>query len=309
MRASCHGGIVDSIGEVICEFLPRPQHPKDRPYRVEAATIDNGVEGVRLAGELTMPRGDGPFPGIVPVSGSTLGDRNSEIRGHKFHLVLADCLTRRGYAVYRHDDRGYGDSTGDGYSATDADFAADAASALGCLRMHGNVDASRAGYIGRFQGGLKAPLAAQTERPDFMVFLAGGVQPNSTIALRQAWDFGKVAGFPEDVLRQQDSDPRRILRIVRQSGARMQWDGEIFGEQDHKLARMLRAFDGPVPALCPEVDNVVRAEPNASLTQVLLTRPASRVVKLPGLNRMFQPAVTGSIEETREIETTFNPDA
>jgi len=336
-------GCSTSFMERLCDFEPRPQHPKERPYIVRDVTIDGGAPGVRLAGELTMPEGKGPFPGIVLVSGSAVVNRDSKILGHKFYLVLADYLTRRGYAIYRHDDRGFGKSTGDTWTATDADFALDSAAALKWLRTQDKIDPNRAGYIGHSQGGLKAPLAAAIEKPNFMVFLAGGVQPNTTILLQQVQDFGTAAGLSKDVLKKQDEDLRKIFRILRASAtveaasgkivalgleeglsrrqaekvadayatpfllALVRWDDELFGDLDQKLAQLIRSFDGPILSLHPELDFFVRAEPNASLTESLLTHPASKVIVLPGLNHMFQPAVTGTIEETCETETTFDP--
>ena len=56
--------------------------------------------------------------------------RNEVVGGsHKPALVLADALTRQGYAVLRYDKRGVAQSTGDYSSATILDFASDVTAA------------------------------------------------------------------------------------------------------------------------------------------------------------------------------------
>ena len=93
----------------------RPQTPKPPfPYRSEEVTYENKAGGVKLAGTLTLPPGQGPFPAVLLITGSGPQDRDETILGHKPFLVIADALTRRGIAVLRVDDRGVGGSTGIG---------------------------------------------------------------------------------------------------------------------------------------------------------------------------------------------------
>ncbi|HSG49027.1 MAG TPA: hypothetical protein VLA43_14495, partial [Longimicrobiales bacterium] len=56
---------------VIPDPATRPQTPRPPfPYRVETVRFPNTAEGFDLAGTLTLPEGDGPFPAVVLVSGS-----------------------------------------------------------------------------------------------------------------------------------------------------------------------------------------------------------------------------------------------
>jgi hypothetical protein len=85
----------------------RPQEPmKPYPYREEEVTYENKAGGSRLAGTLTLPRGSGPFPATLLITGSGSQDRDETVMGHRPFLILADALTRRGIAVLRVDDRG-----------------------------------------------------------------------------------------------------------------------------------------------------------------------------------------------------------
>ncbi|HPG73854.1 MAG TPA: alpha/beta hydrolase, partial [Bacteroidales bacterium] len=94
--------------------LKRPQEPKPPfDYTSEDIFFENTKAGIRLAGTITYPKGEGPFPAVVLISGSGPQDRNEEIFGHKPFLVIADYLTSRGIAVLRYDDRGVAQSKGD----------------------------------------------------------------------------------------------------------------------------------------------------------------------------------------------------
>jgi hypothetical protein len=83
------------------------------PYDTLAVSVPNrSAAGVILAGTLTEPKGKGPFPAVVLITGSGPEDRDETIFGHRPFRVLADHLTRQGIAVLRLDDRGVGSSTG-----------------------------------------------------------------------------------------------------------------------------------------------------------------------------------------------------
>jgi uncharacterized protein len=85
------------------EYLPvynRPQEPpKPYPYIEEEVVYKNEKADVQLAGTLTLPQGQGPFPAVVLLTSSGPQNRNEELVGHKPFLVLADYLTRNGIAV------------------------------------------------------------------------------------------------------------------------------------------------------------------------------------------------------------------
>lgn len=95
------------------EARNRPQNPKPPfPYDSENVAYENKAAGVKLAGTLTLPRGAGPFPAALMITGSGPQDRDETLMEHKPFWVIADYLARRGIAVLRMDDRGVGESTG-----------------------------------------------------------------------------------------------------------------------------------------------------------------------------------------------------
>ena len=172
--------------EVKSEFK-RPQTPEEPyPYDVEEVSVENREAGVTLSGTLTTPKGDGPYPLAILVSGSGKQNRNSEILGHKSFLVISDFLTREGIAVLRYDDRGVEKSTGNHGKSTTADFAGDANSVFQYAKTLDKIDNSKIGIIGHSEGGMIAPLvASQNLDLGYVVSLAGPGVPISDLMTNQ----------------------------------------------------------------------------------------------------------------------------
>jgi len=326
-------------------FTPAdPVEPPNRPqedalvrdYVINEVTFDGGDEGVSLHGELTMPNGSGPFPGVVLISGSGPQNKDEELMGHKPFLILSDYLTRNGYAVLRYNDRDVGPSTGDFKTATTQDFAEDAAAAMRQLKDTKHIATGRTGYIGHSEGGFIAPLATQMEPADFMVFLAGPSQTLPDVIIRQSKDLGAAMGTPETTLTGQAkmqaelfaaleaatsdeeaiSETRRIIagsglvapaalnaQVEQMTSPWMRW------MVTHDPLPSIRAYDGPVLALYGGKDLQVAPDANAPDMETALGHPASVVKTLPGLNHLFQPAETGAMTEYAKIEITFDEGA
>ncbi|HDQ99397.1 MAG TPA: alpha/beta fold hydrolase [candidate division WOR-3 bacterium] len=194
----------------------RPQDPLlPLPYRSEDITFP-GPAGT-IAGTLTLPEGDGPFPAALLVSGSGQQNRDQEIFGHRPFLVLADHLTRRGIAVLRCDDRGIGGSTGDPTLVSSEDFALDAQAALDRLRAHPEVDAARTGIIGHSEGALiGAMLAARDGGPAFLVMLAGPGIPGRELLPLQGELLMRAGGASEAAIAANRRLQERLFAKVRQ---------------------------------------------------------------------------------------------
>lgn len=195
----------------------RPQEPKPPfPYSVEEAAFAGGGEGVTLAGTLTAPRGEGPHPAVVLLSGSGPQNRDEAIMGHRPFLVLADHLTRQGIAVLRYDDRGVGGSTGDFGQATHEDFVSDALAAVAWLKQRSEIDPKRIGLVGHSEGGIVAPLAA-VQRPGdiaFLVLLAGVGVPVEELLVRQGQDIARVMGADAGTLRKSTESQKAVFALL-----------------------------------------------------------------------------------------------
>jgi pimeloyl-ACP methyl ester carboxylesterase len=151
----------------------RPQEPVPPfPYRSEE--VRYASTGATLTGTLTLPDGDGPFAALLLITGSGPQDRDEQLAGHRPFLVIADQLTRAGYAVLRVDDRGMGGSSGSDSDASYADLLTDVLAGIRFLAAHDAIDADRIGLLGHSQGGYLAPGAAlASDQVAFVIMLAG----------------------------------------------------------------------------------------------------------------------------------------
>ncbi len=154
---------------------PHPQTPHPPyPYNSDSVEYDNTDKTVHLGATLTYPKTKGPFPAAILITGSGIQDRDEALLGHKPFAVIADYLTRHGYAVLRVDDRQAGLSKGDLDSATSADFADDVATSLAWLKKQKEIDPKKIGLIGHSEGAAIAPiLASRNKDVAFIISLAG----------------------------------------------------------------------------------------------------------------------------------------
>ncbi|WP_216726562.1 alpha/beta hydrolase [Hymenobacter siberiensis] len=146
---------------------------KATTYHIEAVHLTSQPGNVALAGTLSIPDGAGPFPAAVLLTDMGSQDRDSRQGSYRFFADIAATLARQGIAVLRLDDRGVGESGGNGPLATTADLVRDAQAGLGYLRIRPSIDPARTGLIGHGEGGNVALLAAaQPVPPGFVVALA-----------------------------------------------------------------------------------------------------------------------------------------
>lgn len=195
----------------------RPQEPqKPFPYKEEEVKYDNPqAEGVTLAGTLTLPKGAGPFPAVILISGSGPQNRDEELMGHKPFLVLADHLTKQGIAVLRYDDRGVAGSTGDFATATSADFATDVEAGMAFLKTRKDINTKQIGLMGHSEGGLIAPMvAAKSKEVAFAVLLAGPGVSGTDVLLLQQELIGKAGGASDDLLAMNQKINKRLYELI-----------------------------------------------------------------------------------------------
>ncbi|NGM49785.1 alpha/beta fold hydrolase [Caulobacter sp. 602-2] len=317
----------------------RPQTPKPPfPYRAEEVSYANPASGLKLAGTLTLPQGQGPFPVAVLITGSGSQDRDETLFEHKPFLVLADALTRRGVAVLRVDDRGVGGSErGELKTATSLDFATDVTAGVAFLRGRKDIDADRVGLIGHSEGGLIAPIvAAKDPRIAFVVLLAGTGVPGSEVMKTQSRDIALAGGAPPAQAEEQArligeantvalSEPDlgkvgpRVVALLTERGAppaTAEVQGRLLSLPWYRAfltlapADYLRQVRTPVLAVNGEKDTQVSASQNLPAIKAALTGAKDvTILPLPGLNHLFQTARTGAPSEYMQIEETIAPSA
>ena len=314
----------------------RPQTPiPPFPYAAEEVTVRNESAGISLAGTLTLPRGAGPFPAVVLLTGSGAQDRDETIFEHRPFAVWADALTRRGIAVLRYDDRGMGGSGGGSLEETTADFATDARAAMDYLRSRPEIDAGRIGLMGHSEGGSTALIATSQGAPAaFVVMIAGPSVSGADILVEQTRQIILASGgteaqatatgaiqarFVQAVLNNKDDAAgaeAAILAVAAEVGqpaaqaapaARQMSSGWYRAFTAYDPAAAIRALNVPMLALYGERDRNVPAEQNAPHLRTL--KPDAEVVVLPGLNHLMQHATTGLTAEYATITETLAPEA
>lgn len=188
-------GRTDSLRELFFPQNPQPPYP----YIVEEISYSS-PDSITFGATLTLPAGAGPFPAAIIVSGTGKQDRDGNFGGRRpFHLI-ADYLTRRGYAVLRVDDRGTGRTTGVYEDATTRDFMNDALVGIEYLKNRPEIDPSRVGVIGHSEGGLVAlMLGARPGAVSFVVSLAGvGVSGLEILTLQNEAILSAMPGFTSE---------------------------------------------------------------------------------------------------------------
>ncbi|MCS6919604.1 MAG: alpha/beta fold hydrolase, partial [Fimbriimonadales bacterium] len=328
----------------------RPQEPKPPfPYKTEEVRVPNRKAKIELAGTLTLPEGKPPFPAIVFFTGSGAQNRDEEIFGHKPFLVLADYLTRAGYATLRMDDRGVGGSGGDLSRATTLDFAEDALAAVSYLKTRKEIDRKRIGILGHSEGALVGAIAAAKAPREvaFLIMLAGTGVPGEQILYRQAELISRKSNIAEPLIERNRALQQRVFAILKRekddekarqaiyeafiqalgAGASQLPEAQKNALQAQVKsyvnpwfrtfiqldpATYLRKVRCPVLALNGELDLQVDPDQNLPAIERALREGGNKRVtirRMAGLNHMFQKARTGLITEYAEIEETFNPDA
>jgi pimeloyl-ACP methyl ester carboxylesterase len=218
----------------------RPQEPRPPyPYTEEEVTFRNSVEDFDLAGTLTLPAGEGPFPAVVLITGSGPEDRDETIFMHKPFKVIADYLTRNGIAVLRYDDRGVGKSKGSMAEATSLTLAGDAEAAVDYLMHRPEIDSRKIGLAGHSEGGLIAPIvASRNKNIAFIVSLAGPGVTGRDIMLKQARDIMEVSGTDEKQIEESLNINRHLFQMAvdepdtrRFAKAALDWYGSELDKQ------------------------------------------------------------------------------
>ncbi len=194
----------------------RPQNPIGPfDYLEEEVSFENKVEKFNLSGSLTYPKGKGPFPAVILVSGSGAQDRNEEIFEHKPFWVIADYLTNQGFAVLRYDDRGTAKSEGNFETATSVELTNDAESALDYLKANPKINDTKICIAGHSEGAMLAVmLAARRKDIHSIALLAGpGIQGGELLLLQQ-YLINKANGVPDKSNKAMQRFNRKIYKIV-----------------------------------------------------------------------------------------------
>lgn len=231
-------------------------------------------------------------------------------------------------------------------NATSVDFATDASVMVHAARLHPEIDARRVGVIGHSEGGLIGPLVAvNDDKIAFVIMLAGpGVPGKELLPVQQGMLLQATGASPEhidsvvnasmsfyesmeaDASEEELREQMAELVGVQLAAAGVELTEEVYEEAiDEGLETMMSPwmifflFHDPAPVLaevrCPVLALNGTLDVQVSYSQnlpaieeaMLVAEGELTIVKLEGLNHLFQPAITGAVSEYGQIETTFDP--
>ena len=319
------------------EQQARPQDPQPPfDYRIEEVSFTNEKEGNILTGTLTIPKGDGPFPAMVLVSGSGQQNRDEELMNHRPFWVIADYCARYGVAVLRYDDRGMGGSTGEVENATSLDFSYDAEAAFDFLSNQKHIDASCVGILGHSEGGIiNFMVAARRPEVAFLVSLAGPSVNGIEVLKAQGEAIYRAQGLPEEAIAFTSATNNQLYGVIERSENREEADSLLrqlvkgWGYSDELTEQTVGQLASPwmyyflkydpteaiVKTNCPALllngskDLQVIASQNLPGYEKIIVeynKTNLTLCELPNLNHLFQHCETGSPNEYFTIDETIS---
>ena len=324
----------------------RPQTPKlPYPYEedfitLEAQSVINNPKA-KVYGTLTLPS-EKPKATVIMISGSGWQDRDETIYMHKPFLVIADHLTRLGYAVFRYDDLPPAVFA----QCTTYDFAKIVEFVMAELAKHPRLEGSPIGLIGHSEGGLVAAMvAAQNKDVAFVVSLAGMADNLTNTLLYQnefLLDSNTTAAqrkssrkLNQDIYKIMVNEPTinaassKFINLISKYTAKMTdeqiaaahltkreqllMSQQLFNPWMFKLFKIDPSYyfskiTCPLLALNGEKDTQVDYKSNLAIIQKYTkNNPNVTCESVPNVNHLFQTCETGLFDEYGEISQTFNP--
>jgi pimeloyl-ACP methyl ester carboxylesterase len=323
----------------------RPQTPQAPfGYAIEPVLVDNAAAGCALAGTLTIPTERALRAVMLLITGSGAMDRDETVFGHKPFWILADYLSRHGYAVLRLDDRGVGESTGDRSAITLGDEADDMAAAVEYLQRRADMHGLPIGLIGHSMGALTGmTLAARRTDIAFLVSMAGPAFTLGEVFAERECEALARSGKDEDAIAAHRRFTRALYEQLRDRPVNEPIDAAgvaalaaRFGATETAFAKdseewiarfnqpwfrsavhaepaaYLDRVRAPFLAINGSVDAQVPATSNlAAMNERLaaVDHADFETVELAGLNHLFQTCATGAVYLYPVIEETFAPSA
>lgn len=326
--------------------IRRPQTPQPPyPYTEEDIRIrEKGGRYSLINGTLTLPAGT-PRALIILLSGSGWQDRDETIFGHKPFHVIADHLTRQGYAVFRYDDYPHAVFA----KSTTFDFADGVTMIIDSFAHRKEMDTLPIGLLGHSEGSLIAEIvAARDPRVSFVITLGGVAQKCTDVLLYQlrAISTADSTLTPDEIDNSVELSARLYQALLKAKNEKQAADilnhtweqisdqltpeeRERYGFTPQRKAAVIQQLVSPwfftflhldpkpyikkmrcpVLAIGGEKDLQVDAVANNALfSKYLKKNPKHQFTVIPNANHLLQTCTTGSPNEYGQIEETIKPD-
>lgn len=326
----------------------RPQNPSlFVDYIVEDVRIHNSKDNIDLYGTLTIPTGFQMKGCAVLVSGSGPQDKDESMMGHKPFWVVADYLTRNGYAVIRFDDRGSYRSTGNFAESSIYDFANDVNAAIDMAKERTGLDETKIGLIGHSEGSMVSQIVLKDRPLAFFISLAGPAVPIKDLMYQQNKDIAsmfnikteefdknvgpflkKVLAVAGDLKMDSATALKKMMKLYKQNEKKFSSAAKSrFNFDDPSMAAVwlikpMRTFLSYIPeniitnlkmpilALNGSKDKQVNSISNLNVFRKYAgNNSLNQTIELENKNHLFQTTTKGDIGEYGKLEETFSLDA
>ena len=228
----------------------------------EEVTFTNG--DLTLSGTLTLPSAGGPHPAVFLIGGSGPQDRDGAMRaipGYRPFALIAEHLTRNGFAVLRYDERGVGKSTGNYGAATEQEFIKDAEAALQYLLSRRDIAAKRVGVLGHSEGAMIAAIVAgKNPHVAFVISLGGGAVDGRSLLLRQTERQAEATGMSKEQVARVVQEQGRIFDLV----LAKKWE-ELRSAVEETTRSRLKALPKERTATLDDLNSVASSKAAASV--------------------------------------------
>jgi fermentation-respiration switch protein FrsA (DUF1100 family) len=170
-----------------------------------------------LPGNLTIPKGTGPFSAVILVHGSGPNDQDETIGPNKPFKDLAWGLASHGVAVLRYEKRTkrYPEQVTtilQNFTVEDETIY-DAIAAVSLLHASSVINQSQIYLLGHSLGGMLAPrITSQDHRIAGLIILAGNTRPLEDLILEQTWYLANLSGTNQS---EQIAQIRQLVQKVK----------------------------------------------------------------------------------------------
>lgn len=259
-----------------------------------------------LPGLLTIPKGEGPFPGLVLVHGSGPNDRDETLGPNKPFKDLAWGLSSRGIAVLRYDKRTrvYGPKlVADKAIVTTftvkEESIDDALEAVQLLKKTEKIDPGCVFVLGHSLGGYLIPrieAAGSGLGIAGFIIMAGLTRPLEDAYLKQiTYIYGLDGMFSEDDKAKLEELKAQTARIKAFTEAEASSDEKILGAaprywldlRGYDPANQARLIKQPLLILQGSRDYQVTTDDFENWKKALAARPEAAFRLYPNLNHLF----------------------
>lgn len=273
--------------------------------------------GFNLAATRTSPTTPGDHAAVVLVPSIAARDRDQATGGVPIFAQIAGAIADAGMDAVRYDPRGVGQSGGRIESATLADYADDLVRVVDWLRRSKGVDGDRVAVVSYGDGSAVALLAAaRTGKIRGVAMLAAPGTTGRDAVLAQQTRLLARTGTPEEERKAKIALQQQVIDATISGTGWTGVDPMVRYQVDTPLfkswllfdpAKVLKSVDQPLLVLTGSLDTEVSpddADRLEALGHARKTSAVTRKVIVSGVNHLFVPATTGTVDEYATLAST-----